>query len=55
MITSYITSLDNSEETPTDTFTVSYEEIKITYTETEDDGSSKGNVEWEFNVESGEN
>lgn len=39
---------------PTVVLATNFEEIKVTYTEYDDDGNSKGNVETEFKVEKGE-
>ena len=50
IITSYNVESGSGEDRPTDTFTVNYEEIKNTYTEYDEEGSSKGNVEWEFKL-----
>ena len=54
MLTSFISTAGTSEEPPMDTFTLNYEEIKVTYTELDDEGGSKGNVEWEYKLELGE-
>ena len=55
MITSYlIGSEDVENEYPTETMTLNFEEIKITYTECDSEGKKKGNVETEFKVEKGE-
>ena len=53
LVTSYnISGGDGS--VPTEDFSLNFEEIKVTYTEREADGSKKGNVEYEWKVEEGE-
>ena len=52
LITSYQSSA-SIEDYPEDTLTLNFEEIKVTYTEYDDDGTSMGNVEWEWKVETG--
>lgn len=55
MVTSYdISGMGQSEEVPTENFTINFEEIKVTYTETDREGKSKGNVEYSWKVEEGE-
>lgn len=55
MVTSYVFGTPDVEnEYPKGMLTVNYEEIKFTYTETDDEGKTKGNVEYEFSVEKGE-
>jgi type VI secretion system secreted protein Hcp len=55
-----ITSMNNSASgndaagPPTITIGNNFEEIKVTYTEYDDEGKSKGNVETSFKVEKGE-
>lgn len=39
---------------PTDVVTLTFEEIKVIYTEYDDQGNSQGNVEWEYSIEEGE-
>jgi len=39
---------------PIDTFTLNFETIKVTYTEYDEYGATQGNVEWEWDVETGE-
>jgi hypothetical protein len=34
-------------------FAHNFEEIKVTYTEYDDEGSSQGNIEYEYKVEKG--
>jgi type VI secretion system secreted protein Hcp len=41
-------------EAPTETLSLNYEEIKVTYTERDEAGQSKGNVEYTWKVEEGE-
>jgi type VI secretion system Hcp family effector len=54
VVTSYtIWSEDVENEYPTETITLTFEEVKVTYTETDDDGSSKGNTEYEWKVDEG--
>jgi type VI secretion system secreted protein Hcp len=53
MITSYNVSGSSEEAPPTVTIGNNFEEIKVTYTEYDDEGSSKGNVEFEYKVEKG--
>ncbi len=55
MITSFQTSgSGNDEAPPTVVIGNNFEEVKVTYTEYDDEGSSKGNVETTFKVEKGE-
>ena len=56
MVTSYQTNASGNDEAgpPTLVLGNNFEEIKVTYTEFDDTGSSKGNVETEFKVEKGE-
>jgi hypothetical protein len=56
MVTSYQTNTSGNDEAGPPTVVVgnNFEEIKTTYTEYDDTGSSKGNVETEFKVEKGE-
>ena len=55
MITSYQTNASGNDEAGPPTVVVgnNFEEIKVTYTEYDDTGSSAGNVETEFQVEKG--
>lgn len=53
MITSY-RSTGVMGSYPMDTFTMNFETIKVTYTEYDEYGSPQGNVEWEYDVETGE-
>lgn len=56
MVTSYQTNASGNDEAGPPTIVVgnNFEEIKVTYTEYDDEGSSQGNVETEFKVEKGE-
>jgi type VI secretion system secreted protein Hcp len=55
MVTSYaIGGSGQSEDVPTEDFSLNYEEIKVTYTETDGKGKKKGNVEYSWKVEEGE-
>ena len=55
MITSCSVSASGNDESgpPTVVVANNFEEIKVTYTEYDDTGSSKGNVEYEYKVEEG--
>jgi type VI secretion system secreted protein Hcp len=54
LVTSYtIGSEDVNNEYPIETILLNFEEIKVTYTETDDDGTSLGNIEYEYKVEKG--
>ena len=54
-ITSYsISGSGQSEDIPTEEMSLNFEEIKVTYTETDSKGSKKGNVEYTWKVEEGE-
>ena len=52
MVTSYSIS-GSANEVPTEQFSLNFEEIKVTYTENDSSGKSKGNVEYTWNVEEG--
>lgn len=55
LITSYIISgAGQSEEVPTEQVTLSFEQIKMTYTEFDTSGKAKGNVEYTWKVEGAE-
>ncbi len=56
MITSYQTNASGNDEAGPPTIVIgnNFEEVKVTYTEYDDTGSSQGNVETEFKVEKGE-
>ena len=52
MVTSYdVSGSGQSEDVPMETFSLNFEEIKATYTETDKEGKSKGNVEYSWKVE----
>lgn len=53
IVTSYNVSGDADGKTA-DHFSLNFEEIKVTYTEYDDKGSKKGNVEYSWKVEEGE-
>lgn len=52
MVTSYSIS-GSANEVPTEQFSLNFEEIKVTYTENDSSGKSKGNVEYTWKVEEG--
>lgn len=55
MVTSYnISGSGQSEDVPSEEFSLNFEEIKVTYTECDAKGESKGNVEYSWKVEEGE-
>ena len=54
MVTSFYCGGSTEEGVPVETFTLNYEEITVTYTETDSTGKSKGNVEFTWKVEEGE-
>jgi type VI secretion system secreted protein Hcp len=55
MVTSYnISGSGQAEDVPTEEFSLNFEEIKVTYTECDSKGSSKGNVEYSWKVEEAE-
>jgi len=55
LVTSYNISGDGqAESVPTETFTLNFEEIKVTYTECDSAGKKKGNVEYTWKVEEAE-
>ena len=53
MITSFYANGSTSDDRPTETVTLNFEEIKVTYTETDSTGKSKGNVEFTWRYEEG--
>ena len=54
-VTSYsISGAGQSEDVPMEDFSLNFEEIKVTYTETDSKGKKKGNVEYGWKVEEGE-
>ena len=54
MVTSFHSTGSTEEGVPVETITLNYEEITVTYTETDSEGKSKGNVEFNWKVEEGE-
>jgi type VI secretion system secreted protein Hcp len=56
VITSFDMNASGNDEAgpPTENVSLNFEEIKITYTERDNDGTSKGNVEFTYRVEIGE-
>ncbi|RZB33569.1 MAG: type VI secretion system secreted protein Hcp [Desulfobacteraceae bacterium Eth-SRB2] len=55
LVTSYnISGSGQSEDVPMEDFALNFEEIKVTYTEADNKGKSKGNVEYSWKVEAGE-
>lgn len=55
LVTSYnVSGSAQSEAVPTEDFSLNFEEIKVTYTEADNKGKSKGNVEYQWKVEEGE-
>jgi len=55
LVTSYsIGGSGQSEDVPMEDFSLNFEEIKVTYTECDNKGKSKGNVEYSWKVEEGE-
>lgn len=55
IVTSYsIGGGAQSDQVPTEEFSLNFEEIKVTYTEFDETGASKGNVEYSWKVEEGE-
>jgi type VI secretion system secreted protein Hcp len=55
MVTSYNIGGDGqSESVPTETFSLNFEEIKVTYSEYDRAGKKKGAVEYSWKVEEGE-
>lgn len=55
LVTSYaIAGSGQSEDVPTEDFSLNFEEIKVTYNEADNQGKSKGKVEYQWKVEAGE-
>jgi type VI secretion system secreted protein Hcp len=52
MVTSYSIS-GSANDVPVEEISLNYEEIKVTYTENDSSGQSKGNVEYSWKVEEG--
>ena len=54
-VSSYnISGSGQSEDVPSEDFALNFEEIKVTYTECDEMGGSKGNIEYSWKVEEGE-
>jgi len=49
-----ISGSGQSEDVPMEEISLNFEEIKVTYTECDSKGSSKGNIEYTWKVEEGE-
>ncbi|MDX2451176.1 type VI secretion system tube protein Hcp [Desulfosarcina sp.] len=49
-----ISGSGQSEAVPTEDLSLNFEEIKVTYTEADSKGESKGNIEYSWKVEEGE-
>ena len=47
-------SAGNQEDVPTEELSISFDQIKVTYTEFDDMGKSKGKVEYSWKIEGGE-
>lgn len=55
MITSYtVGGATATDEVPMESFSLNFEEIRVTYTETDSSGKSKGNIEYSWKVEEAE-
>ena len=55
MVTSYnVSGSGQAEDVPVEDFSLNFEEIKVTYTENDNAGKKKGNVEYSWKVEEGE-
>ena len=55
LVTSYnIGGAGQAEDVPMEDFSLNYEEIKVTYTEHDNAGKTKGNVAYSWKVEEGE-
>ena len=55
VVTSYsVSGSGQSEDVPVEEVSLNFEEIKVTYTETDSEGKKKGNVEYSWKVEEGE-
>ncbi len=54
LITNFYCSGRTSEDVPVEEFSLNFEEITVIYTEFDDDGKSKGNVEFTWKVEEAE-
>lgn len=49
-----ISGSGQSEDVPTETMSINFEEIKVTYTECDSAGKKKGNIEYSWKVEQAE-
>lgn len=55
LVTSYnVSGAAQSEDVPAEDFSLNFEEIKVTYTENDNKGKKKGNIEYSWKVEEGE-
>jgi len=55
LVTSYnVSGSAQAEDVPTEDISLDFEEFKVTYTEADNQGKSKGSVEYEWKVEEGE-
>lgn len=55
LVTSYnVGGSGQSEDVPTESFSLNFEEIKVTYTENDSAGKKKGNIEYKWKVEEAE-
>ena len=55
LVTSYsVGGAAQSEEAPSEDFSLNFEELKVTYTENDNKGKKKGNIEYSWKVEEGE-
>lgn len=55
LVTSYhVSGAGQSDEVPSENFSLNFEEIKVTYTENDSAGKKKGNIEYSWKVEEGE-
>jgi type VI secretion system secreted protein Hcp len=55
LVTSYnVSGSGQSDEVPMEDFSLNFEDVKVTYTENDNKGKSKGNVEYSWKVEEGE-
>ncbi len=55
MVTSYsVSGASNSGELAKETIALNFEEVKVTYTENDSSGASKGNIETQHKIEKGE-
>jgi len=53
IISSYSVNGESREHAPSETLSLNYEEIKVTYTEVDSKGQKKGKVEYHWKVEEG--